>query len=102
VQDCATRVLESIDLIYKTDSSICIFTEAVKLWHSFIVPHLNTFYQKGTNHKGLVVIVTPPVGKHIITTKVEVNIENTVIIDIDELSKKKLQSLVSTDPTIRM
>jgi len=100
VQDCATRVLKSIDLIYKTDRSIGIFTEVVKLWHSFTVPHLNIFHEKGTNNKGGGVIVTPLVGKHLKTTKVEVNIENTVTVDIDEFSKK-LQSLQSTDPTIR-
>jgi hypothetical protein len=51
------------------------------------IPHLNIFYQKETNNKGRV-IVTPPVGKHLKTTKVDVNIKNIVIVDIDGLSKK--------------
>ncbi len=32
--------------------------------------------------------MTPPVGKHLKTTKVDVNIKNIVIVDIDGLSKK--------------
>jgi hypothetical protein len=51
----------SVELIFKTDSSIRIFTEVGQLWNSFTIPHFNTFYQKGRNNKGEVMIV---VGKH--------------------------------------
>lgn len=51
VQGCGTRALEPVELIFKTDSSICIFTEVGELWNSFTIPHFNIFYQKGTNNK---------------------------------------------------
>ncbi len=43
------------------------------------------------------IIVTPPVGKHLKTTKVEANIENTMIVDIDGLSKKTKTPIIRID-----
>ncbi len=39
----------------------------------------------------------PPVGKHIKTTKVEANIENTMIVDIDGLSTKTNIPIIGID-----
>ena len=85
VQGWGTRGLESVELIFKADCSICVFTELGELWNSFTIPHFNTFYQKGTNNKGGVMVA---VGKHLKATRVDVNIENTVILDIDGLSEQ--------------
>ncbi|CAF4601615.1 unnamed protein product [Rotaria socialis] len=60
-----TRVVEAIDLVYKVQASICIFTE-------------------GANKNGGVCIA---VGGHLKATRIEVNIPNTVIIDITGLSE---------------
>ncbi len=84
VQGWGTIALEAIDLIFKTYSSICVFTEVGELWRSFNIPHFNIFYQKGTDSKGGVMIA---VGKHLKATRIDVSIENTVIIDIDGLSE---------------
>ncbi|CAF4926495.1 unnamed protein product, partial [Rotaria socialis] len=79
-----TRAVEAIDLVYKVQASICIFTEVGELWNTCRLPHFNTFYQKGTNKNGGVCIA---VGKHLKATRIEVNIPNTVIIDITGLSE---------------
>ncbi|CAF4593312.1 unnamed protein product, partial [Rotaria sp. Silwood2] len=49
VEGWGTRALEAIDLVYKIQASICIFTEVGELWNMSRLPHFNTFYQKGTN-----------------------------------------------------
>lgn len=85
VQGWGSRVLESIELIFKTDTSICVFTEVGELWNSFTIPHFYTFYQKGTNNKGGVIIA---VGKHLRATRVILNTENTVIVDVGGLSEQ--------------
>ncbi|CAF3405870.1 unnamed protein product [Rotaria socialis] len=79
-----TRALEAIDLMYNIQASICIFTEVGELWNTCRSPHFNTFYQKGTNKNGGVCIA---VGKHLKATRIEVNIPNTVVIDIAGLSE---------------
>jgi len=84
VQGWGTRALESIELIFKSDSSICIFSEVGELWNSFTIPHFNIFYQKGTNSKGGVVVA---VGKNLKATRIDIEIENTVILDVDGLTE---------------
>ena len=84
VEGWGTRALEVIELVYKVQASICIFTEVGELWNINRIPHFNTFYQKGTNRNGGVCIA---VGKHLKATRVDVNIPNTVIIDITGLSE---------------
>ncbi|CAF4651832.1 unnamed protein product, partial [Rotaria sp. Silwood2] len=85
VQGCGTRALEVMDLIFKVDSFICVFTEVGELWNSFKIPHFSSFYQKGTNHSGGVMIM---IGKHLKTTRIEVDIDNTVIVDVVGLTQQ--------------
>ncbi|CAF4634274.1 unnamed protein product, partial [Rotaria sp. Silwood2] len=84
VEGWGIRALEAVDLVYKTQASICIFTEVGELWNMSRLPHFNTFYQKGTNKNGGVCIA---VGKYLKATRVEVNIPNTVVVDITGLSE---------------
>ena len=84
VQGWYTRALEVIELVYKVQTAICIFTEVGELWNKCRLPHFNTFYQKGTNRNGGVCIA---IGKHLKATRVEVDIPNTIIIDITGLSE---------------
>ncbi|CAM4775268.1 unnamed protein product [Rotaria magnacalcarata] len=84
VEGWGTCAVEAIDLVYEVQASVCIFTEVGELWNTCRLPHFNTFYQKGTNKNGGVCIA---VGKHLKATRIEVNIPNTVIIDITGLSE---------------
>ena len=84
VEGWNTRALEVIDLVYKVQASIGIFTEVGELWNKQRVPHFNTFYQKGTNKNGGVCIA---VGKHLKATRVDTELPNTVIVDITGLSE---------------
>ena len=52
VQGWYSRALEVIELVYKVEASICVFTEVGKLWNTCRLPHFNTFHQKGTNRNG--------------------------------------------------
>ncbi|CAF5063505.1 unnamed protein product, partial [Rotaria magnacalcarata] len=85
VQGWRTRALEVMDLIFKVDSPECVFTEVGELWNSFKIPHFTSFYQKGTNHSGGVMIT---IGKHLQATRIDTDIENTVIVDIHGLSEQ--------------
>jgi Endonuclease-reverse transcriptase len=85
VQGWGTRALEVIDLIFKVDSPICVLTEVGELWNSIKIPQFNTFHQGGTNHSGGVMVT---VGKHLRATRIETNIENTVIVDVYGLSEQ--------------
>lgn len=85
VHGWGTRALEVIDLVYRTESSIGIFTEVGELWNTNKIPHFNTFYQEGTNHSGGVCIV---VGKNVKVSRIEIDIPNTVIIDIIGISEQ--------------
>jgi hypothetical protein len=78
------RVMEVIELIYKVQASICIFTEVEELWNTCWLPHFNKFYQKGTNRNDGVCIA---VGKHLKAMRVDIDIPNTVIIAISSLSE---------------
>ena len=84
VEGWGTRELEVIDLVYKVQASICIFTEVGELWNTCRLPHFNAFYQKGTNKNGGVCIA---VGKHLKATRVDINIPNTIVIDVSGLSE---------------
>ena len=84
VQGWGTRALEVIELVYRIEASICIFTEVGELWNMNKLPHFNIFYQKGTNHSGGVCIA---VGKHLKTSRIETDIPNTVVLDILGLSE---------------
>ncbi|CAF3332049.1 unnamed protein product [Rotaria socialis] len=85
VQGWGTRALEAVELIFNSDSSIGIFTEVGELWKDFTIPHFKSFYQKGTNSKGGVVVA---VGKHLKATRIDTNIENTVIVDVEGLTEQ--------------
>ncbi|CAF2033682.1 unnamed protein product [Rotaria magnacalcarata] len=85
VQGWGTRALEVMDLIFKVDSPVCVFTEVRELWNSFKVLHFTSFYQKGTNHSGGVMIT---IGKHLRATRIDTDIENTIIVDILGLSEQ--------------
>ncbi|CAF4121009.1 unnamed protein product, partial [Rotaria magnacalcarata] len=85
VQGWGTRALEVMDLIFKVDSPVCVFTEVGELWSSFEVPHFTSFYQKGTHYGGGVMIT---IGKHLRATRIDTDIENTVIVDIHGLSEQ--------------
>ncbi|CAF1049213.1 unnamed protein product [Adineta steineri] len=85
VEGWGTRALEAIDLIYKVDSPICVFTEVGELWDTIKVPHFSSFHQKGTNHSGGVMIL---IGKHLKATRIDTDIENTVIVDVFGLSEQ--------------
>ncbi|CAM4813635.1 unnamed protein product [Rotaria magnacalcarata] len=85
VQGWGTRALEVMDLIFKVDSPVCVFTELRELWNSFKVPHFTSFYQKGINHSGGVMIT---IGKHFRATRIDTDIENTVLVDIHGLSEQ--------------
>ncbi|CAF5146129.1 unnamed protein product, partial [Rotaria magnacalcarata] len=74
-----------MDLIFKVDSPVCVFTEVRELWNSFKVPHFTSFYHKGTNHSGGVMIT---IGKHLRATRIDTDVENTVIVDIHGLSEQ--------------
>ena len=84
VQRWYTRALEVIELVYTVQASICAVTEVGELWNKRRLPYFNTFYQKGTNRNGGVCIA---IGKHLKTMRVEVDIPNTIIIDITGLSE---------------
>ena len=84
VQGWSSRAPEVIELVYKTESSICIFTEVGELWNTNKLPHFNIFYPKGTNRRGGVSIA---VGKHLKASHIETDIPNTVVLDIIGLSE---------------
>ncbi|CAF5167325.1 unnamed protein product, partial [Rotaria magnacalcarata] len=65
-------------------ASICVFTEVGELWNTSQIPHFNIFHQYGTNKSGAVCIA---IGKHLKGSIIDLNIENTIIIDADGLSK---------------
>ena len=84
VQGWGSRSIEALEITFKTDSQVCVFTEVGELWNTFKFPHFNTLYQKGTNHSGGIMIM---IGKHLKATRIETDIENTLIVDITGLSK---------------
>ena len=77
VEGWNTRALEAIEIVYKVQASIGIFTEVGELWNNQRLPHFNTFYQKGTNKNGGVCIA---VGKHLKATRIDTALPNTVIV----------------------
>ena len=79
VQGWGARSLEVIDIVYKTESHICVFTEVGELWNTSKIPHFNVFHQRGTNKSGGVCVAT---GKHLRASRIELDIANTVILDI--------------------
>ncbi|CAF4901195.1 unnamed protein product [Rotaria socialis] len=48
-------------------------------------PISNSFYQKGTNSKREVVVV---VGKHLKATRIDINIDNSAIVDVERLTEQ--------------
>ncbi|CAF4909524.1 unnamed protein product [Rotaria sp. Silwood1] len=78
-----TRHLEVVDLVYKVDASISVLTEVGELWNKFSIPNFNTFHQLGTNRSGGVCV---SVGKNLRATQVQTEIENTIIVDVFDLS----------------
>lgn len=85
VHGWGTRALEGISLIFEVDSPVCVFTEVGELWNRIKIPHYTSFHQKGTNHSRGVMIT---IGKHLRATRIEVDIENIVIVDIHGLTEQ--------------
>ncbi|CAF2130799.1 unnamed protein product [Rotaria magnacalcarata] len=65
-------------------ASICVFTEVGELWNTSQIPHFNIFHQHGTNKSGGVSIA---IGKHLKGSRIDSNIENAIIVDVDDLSE---------------
>ena len=84
VQGWGSRSLEVIDIVYKTDASICVFTEVGELWNSSRIPHFNIFHEYGTNKSGEVCVA---IGKHLRGSRIKCSIKNTVIVDVNGLSE---------------
>ncbi|CAF4078116.1 unnamed protein product, partial [Rotaria magnacalcarata] len=58
--------------------------DALSLWNTSRVPHFNIFHQHGTNSSGGVCVA---IGKQLKGTRIEINVENTVIIDVNGFSE---------------
>lgn len=84
VQGLNSRHLEVTELVNKAEASLVICTEVGELWNKVRIPDFNIFHEKGTNKNGGVVI---GVGKHLKASKLEVNLLNTVIVDICGLNE---------------
>ncbi|CAF2139620.1 unnamed protein product [Rotaria magnacalcarata] len=84
VQGWGSRSLEVIDIVDKIEASICVFTEVGELWNASQIPHFNIFHQHGTNKSGGVCIA---IRKHLKESRIDLNIENTIIVDVDGLSE---------------
>ena len=84
VQGWRTRALEATELAYDVQASVCVFTEVGEEWDTCRLPHFNTFHQKGTNRNGGVCIA---VGKHLKASRIDIDILNTVVVDIAGLSE---------------
>ena len=84
VRGFKARSLEVIDLIHQVNAAFAICTEVGKHGIKQKIPDFNTFYEKGTNKKGGVIIAA---GKHLKATKVETNLRNTVVVDITGLNE---------------
>jgi hypothetical protein len=83
IQGWDTRAFEAMNLVFKTESSICVFTEVGELWNSFKIPHFISFYQKGTNRSEGVMVV---IGKHLRATRIDLDLQNTVTVNVVSLS----------------
>ena len=83
VEGWGTRYLEVVDLVYKVDASISILTEVGELWNKFSIPNFNTFHRHGANKNGGVCVA---VGKRLRATQIQIKIENTIIVDVFNLS----------------
>ncbi|CAF4575866.1 unnamed protein product, partial [Rotaria socialis] len=65
-------------------ASICVFTEVEELWNTSQILHFNIFHQHGTNKSVGVCIA---IGKHLKGSRIDLSIENTIIVDVDGLSE---------------
>ena len=79
VQGLRSRSLEVTELIHQVEASFAICTEVGNLWHTQQIPDFKIYHEKGTNKSGGVIIA---VGKHLIASKVETNMANTLVVDI--------------------
>mgnify|MGYP001151580594 FL=1 len=70
--------------IYRYEAAFIICTEVGELWYQQKIPDFNMFHERGTNKNGGVVI---GVGKHLQASKVDTNIENTLVIDLFGLNE---------------
>lgn len=84
VQGWGSRSLEVIDMIFRIEASIGVFTEVGELWNTSKIPDFNVFHQNGTNKSGGVCVA---IGKHLKGSRVDFNVENTVIVDVSGLSE---------------
>jgi hypothetical protein len=84
VQGWGSRNLEVIEMVFKVEAAICIFTEVGELWNTSKIPHFNIFHQHGTNKSGGVIVA---IGKHLKGSRIDFNVENTVIVDVYGLSE---------------
>ena len=83
VEGWNTRHLEVVDLVYKVDASISVLAEVGELWNKFSIPNFNTFQQNGANKNSGVCVA---VGKHLRAIQIQIEIENTAIVDVFNLS----------------
>lgn len=84
VQGWGARSLEVIEIVYKVEASICVFTEVGELWDTSKIPHFNSFHQQGTNKSGGVCVA---IGKHLKGSRIDLNVKNTVIVDVSGFSE---------------
>ena len=84
VQGLRAKGSEVIEFIYRYEAAFIICTEVGELWYQQKIPDFNMFHERGTNKNGGVVI---GVGKHLQASKVDTNIENTLVIDLFGLNE---------------
>jgi hypothetical protein len=70
--------------VYKIEASVRVFTEVGELWDGSRTPHFDIFHQQGTNKSGGVCIA---IGKHVKGSRINFDVENTVIEDLNRLSE---------------
>ena len=71
-------------MVYEVEASICVLTEVGELWNTSQIPHFNIFHQYGTNKSGGVCVA---VGKHLKGSRINFNVENIVIVDVNGFSE---------------
>ena len=84
VQGWGSRSLDVIDIVYEVEASLCVLTEVGELWNTSQIPHFNIFHQHGTNKSGGVCVA---VGKHLKGSRINFDVENIVIVDVNGFSE---------------
>ena len=84
VQGWCSRSSGVIDIVYEVEASICVIAEVGELWNTSQIPHFNIFHQHGTNKSGGVCVA---IGKHSKGLRINFDVENIVIVDVDGFSE---------------